>query len=77
MCGICRVGEKLVTPGASVIASLELANAIALSSFERRWVRIPISRRKYDQLLDSLRRNSKFVKGNVREDRSTDPRVKK
>jgi len=70
-------GEKLVTPGASGVASLELANAITLSSFERRWVRMPISRRKYDQLLDSLRRNSKFVKGKVREECTTDPRVKK
>ncbi|MDD5482542.1 MAG: Gfo/Idh/MocA family oxidoreductase [Kiritimatiellae bacterium] len=51
-------GEKLVTPGASGVASLELANAITLSSFEKRWIKIPISRRKYDRLLASLRRKS-------------------
>jgi len=67
-------GEKLVTPGESGIASLELANAITLSSFEKRWVKIPISRRKYDKLLNSLRRNSKFIKGKVREECTTDPR---
>lgn len=66
-------GEKLVTPGESGIASLELANAITLSSFEKRWVKLPISRRKYDQLLDSLRRNSRFSKGKAREERATDP----
>lgn len=71
-------GEKLVTPGESGIASLELANAIMLSSFEKRWVKIPISRRKYDKLLDSLRRNSRFSKVKVREKRVTDPQhVKK
>lgn len=66
-------GEKLVTPGASGLASLELANAIMLSSFEKRWVKIPISRLKYDKMLDSLRRNSRFFKGNVREEHTTDP----
>jgi len=67
-------GEKLVTPGESGVASLELANAITLSSFEKRWINIPISRRKYDKLLDAWRRNSKFVKGRVREECTTDPR---
>ncbi|MDO9541669.1 MAG: Gfo/Idh/MocA family oxidoreductase [Kiritimatiellia bacterium] len=59
-------GEKLVTPGESGLASLELANAITLSSFEKRWVKMPISRRKYDLLLNSLRRNPKSFKGRVR-----------
>lgn len=72
-----RYGEKLVTPGDSGIASLELANAITLSSFEKRWVKIPISRRKYDNLLASLRRNSKFVKGKAQEERATDPQYLK
>lgn len=66
-------GEKLITSGESGIASLELANAITLSSFEKRWVKIPISRRRYDKLLNSLRRNSRFFKGKVREERTTDP----
>jgi predicted dehydrogenase len=69
-------GEKLRTPAESGLGSLELANAIMLSSFEDRWITLPISRRKYDQQLSKLRRNSKFVKKNVKQQRVTDPHVK-
>ena len=69
-------GEKLVTPGDSGIASLELANAITLSSFEKRWVKLPLGRAKYDALLARLRRGSKFVKQSAQVKRITDPHHK-
>lgn len=69
-------GDKLATPGASGIASLELANAITLSSHEGRWVNLPISRSKYDALLNRLQRESKFVKKTVKVQRATDPKLR-
>lgn len=65
----------LVTPGESGMGSLELANAITLSSHEGSWVKLPISRVKYAALLEKLRRSSKGVKKNVREQQATDPRI--
>lgn len=69
-------GEKLFTPGASGIASLELANAIMLSAYEDRWVKLPIRRAQYDALLAKLRRTSKFVKPTEQVKRITDPQHK-
>lgn len=69
-------GEKLFTPGASGVASLELANAIMLSSHEKRWVKLPIRRATYDAFLAKLRRGSKFVKQAAQVRRITDPRHK-
>lgn len=66
-------GEPLVTPGESGLGSLELANAITLSSREGKWVKLPMDRKRYDQLLFRLQRDSTFVKKNVREERKTDP----
>ncbi len=66
-------GEKLVTPGESGVASLELANAIMLSAHEKRWIKLPISRAKYDAFLAELRRKSKFVKHLAKVKRITDP----
>jgi len=66
--------EPLVTSGESGLGSLELANAITLSSHEGKWVKVPIDRKRYDRLLFRLRRESTFVKKNVREERKTDPR---
>ncbi len=66
-------GEKLVVPGESGLDSLELANAITLSSFEKQWVKLPISRKKYDALLERLRRKSRFVKNKQKIQRVTDP----
>ena len=68
-------GERLATPGASGIASLELANAVTLSSHEGRWVNLPISRSKYNALLNRLQRESKFVKKEVKVQRATDPKL--
>lgn len=66
-------GENLVTPGYSGVDSLELANAITMSSFENKWVKLPISRSRYDKLLAHLRKTSKFAKKTGREQRVTDP----
>lgn len=68
-------GEKLETAGASGIASLELANAITLSSHEGRWVNLPVSRSKYDALLNRLQRESRFMKKTVKAQRVTDPKL--
>lgn len=65
--------EPLRVAAETGLASLELANAITLSSFEKRWVRLPLNRKKYDALLARLRRSSKFVKKNVHVQRVTDP----
>ncbi len=69
-------GQKLVTPGESGVASLELANAIMLSSWENKWVKLPISRAGYDKMLAKLRKTSKFVKKTAQNLRVTDPRHK-
>ena len=69
-------GKALLTPGASGLGSLELANAITLSSHDGKWTRLPIDRKKYDHLLFKLQRASKFVKKNVKEVRQTDPQHK-
>lgn len=68
-------GAPLVTPGESGLGSLELANAITLSSHTGGWVKLPISRVQYAALLEKLRRSSKGEKKNVREQRVTDPRI--
>jgi len=69
-------GEKLFTPGEGGVASLELANAIMLSSHENCWVKLPISRTKYDALLARLRHGSQFVKHAAQAKRITDPHHK-
>ena len=66
-------GEELVCAGETGLASLELANAITLSSFTNKEVKLPISRRAYDQLLSHLRKTSTFKKKAGRDQRVTDP----
>jgi predicted dehydrogenase len=46
--------EALLTPGASGLHSLELANAITLSSHTGKAVNLPLNRAAYDRLLKSL-----------------------
>ena len=68
-------GEELIAPGAEGILSLELANAIILSSHKGEPVDIPIDRGEYHELIDYLCETSTFkkeVKGTRRE---TDPRL--
>ncbi len=68
-------GVKLITPGESGLGSLELANAITLSSHAGGWIDLPVSRPRYAALLEKLRRESKGEKKIVREQRVTDPRI--
>ncbi len=70
----CRAilsGEKLVTPGAEGIWSLELANAMILSSYRKKTVRLPVKRNEYEELLDELKAKSK-PKRRVKDQRITD-----
>jgi len=68
-------GEPLSTAGASGLGSLEIANAITLSSYEGKLVKLPIDRKKYDRLLLKFQRESMFVKKNVKVERKTDPKL--
>ena len=70
-CRAILFGEKLVTPGAEGIWSLELANAMILSSCRKKTVRLPVKRTEYEQLLDELKAKSK-PKRRVRDQRMTD-----
>ena len=65
--------EPLVTPGESTMKSLELANAIMLSSYKNRWTKIPINRKEYDDLLSKLQRSSKFKRQKMRAYREIPP----
>lgn len=65
--------EPLRCDAASGLASLELANAITLSSYTGKEVSLPIDRAAYDELLQSLRDASTTVKSVVAEERVTDP----
>lgn len=69
-------GEELLCDGASALDSLELGNAITLSHFKGKEVRLPISRLAYAALLKRLRAASTFRKKNVCVQRTTDPRMK-
>jgi predicted dehydrogenase len=66
-------GEKLVSPGEEAIQSLELANAVWLSSHLGKPVKLPLSRRAYDAFLAKKRRESAFVKKTAEDQRLSDP----
>ncbi len=69
-------GEPLVIDGATGLPSLELANAVTLSSHTGKWVKLPLSRPAYDRLLAKLQRGSKRVPPTQkRNSRATDPRL--
>lgn len=70
-CRAILFGEDLVTPGAEGIWSLELANAMILSSYRKKTVRLPVKRTEYEQLLDELKAKSK-PKRRVKDQRTTD-----
>ena len=65
-------GEKLISPAADGLASLELANAIWLSSFRKKPVKLPINRKAYDNFLAGMRRRYEGKKDVVAH-RETDP----
>ena len=71
----CRAiiqGEALLAPGKEGLASLELANAMILSHYRNKAVRIPVNRNEYEELLDSLKTKSR-PKRRLRSQRVTDP----
>ncbi len=49
-----RAGKDPLVTGEEGTKSVELANAITLSSFKDKWVELPIDRDEYDQLLQDL-----------------------
>ena len=69
-------GEALIAPGADGIYSLELANAVYLSSDRGKPVKLPLSRKAYDTFLERKRRESTFVKQRAEDEHVTDPRFK-
>lgn len=72
-CRAILYGEELLAPGAEGLWSLELANAMILSSHTGKGVRIPIGRNQYEELLARLCRRSR-PKRVARELRVTDTR---
>jgi len=68
-------GEPLLAPGAEGIRSLELANAIILSSHKGEPVTIPIDRKEYHELIDFLCRGSAYKKAAKKVKRETDPNL--
>ncbi len=68
-------GESLLVDGRSALWSLELANAIMLSSDVGDWVSVPIDAKAYDRFLAKKRRGSK-AKKRVVEDTTSDPGLK-
>ncbi len=70
-CRAILYGEELIAPGKEGIWSLELANAMVLSSYRGKTVRLPVKRAEYEGLLDELRTKSR-PKRQVVERRVTD-----
>jgi predicted dehydrogenase len=49
-----RPNGSMIAPGDEGIHSLEWANAMLMSSIEGREIKLPLARRKYDELLENL-----------------------
>jgi len=69
-------GEELLAPGEFGLKSLELTNAIMLSSHKGEEVDIPIDRQEFDNLIERLISTSTFKKKVVETKRVTDPNLK-
>jgi predicted dehydrogenase len=70
-------GEPLVTPGEVGVKSLELANAIILSSYKGEPVDVPIDRSEYYDLVAGLAAKSGFKDDWGASKSETDPQFKK
>lgn len=66
--------EPLVAPGEQGIQTVELINALILSSKRNQPVSLPVDRAEYDALLTELKAQSK-PKPRIREQRATDPNL--
>ena len=75
-CRAILYGDELVAPGREGIWSLELANAMILSSHRKKTVRVPVKRNEYEELLEELRAKSKPKRG-VRDRRVTDTQFRR
>jgi len=58
--------KPLIAPAAEGIHSVELANAMLLSSLQDRTVELPMNSAEYEKVLKGLIRNSNFTKPDVR-----------
>jgi predicted dehydrogenase len=65
---------QLVAPGEDALHSLELANAMILSSRRGNAVKLPLNDQEYEALLDTLRSTS-HLKPTTQEVRCTDPSI--
>ena len=74
-CAAILHGEELISPGEQGIWSVEFINAMILSGKTGKPVKIPVSRKKYDKLLEQLKQAS-VEKTVVKIERVTDPRFK-
>jgi len=66
-------GEDLIAPGDDAIGELELSNAIVLSSFKKKSVKLPIDRKAYETLVAEMKKKSTFKKTAKKSLRITDP----
>lgn len=66
--------EPLVAPGDEGLDTVEIINALILSSKRQKPVPLPVDRAEYDALLDELKATSK-LKQRIREQRITDPNL--
>jgi len=58
-CRAILYGEELISPGVEGMWSLELANAMILSSYRGKTVKVPVNRGEYEELLEELKAKSK------------------
>jgi predicted dehydrogenase len=70
-CRAILYGEELIAPGAEGLWSVELANAMILSSYRNKTVQLPVKRNEYEELIEELRAKSK-PKKRARDLRITD-----
>jgi len=69
-CRAILYGEELISPGVEGMWSLELANAMILSSYRGKTVKVPVNRGEYEELLEELQAKSKPKR--VKDKRITD-----
>ena len=67
-------GEPLIAPGAEGLMAMELINGIIYSGRRGRPTKVPVSRRRYDRLIEELKASSRG-KERLRVQRVTDPNL--
>ncbi|HRR95202.1 MAG TPA: Gfo/Idh/MocA family oxidoreductase [Candidatus Ratteibacteria bacterium] len=68
--------EKLIAPGKEGLNTIEFMNACILSGKKNKVVNIPVDRKEYDDLIETLKKTSRGKKV-VKIQRVTDPNIKK